>query len=266
MEVPSESGLEHAENVSVIETATTRDSNFENRFCINPRLKSATSASAAAGIAPARMSRLSTIDTPRKINIPSPPAPTAAAIVATPTAITVATRIPAKITPMARGISTFHRSCASVMPMARPASRIAGSTPDMPVNVFRMIGSNEYSTSATIAVRVPIPPMNGSGIKKPNKARLGTVCTIFATARMGRLNRGLRVIRIPTGRPIATAMSIEIPTISRCSAINSSTSDRRVHMNSNTFMRNSRRTLSLQDRSAFEIQRREPARADVRPS
>ena len=115
------------------------------------------------------------MDTPLKMNIPSPPAPTAAAIVATPTAITVATRIPAKMTPKASGISTFHNSCESVIPIARPASRIAGSTPEIPVNVFRMIGSNEYSTKATMAVRDPIPPMNGNGIKKPNKARLGIV-------------------------------------------------------------------------------------------
>src|SRR5437867_8086272 len=53
-----------------------------------------------------------------------------------PTAITVATRIPAKITPKASGISTFHKSCASVIPIARPASRIAGSTPEIPVNVL----------------------------------------------------------------------------------------------------------------------------------
>ena len=40
------------------------------------------------------------------MNTPKPPPPIAAAMVAIPTDITVATLIPAKITPEARGIST----------------------------------------------------------------------------------------------------------------------------------------------------------------
>src|SRR5947209_17107933 len=81
-----------------------------NRFCRSPNVKSAVSARTAAGIAPARMNWLSTMATPRKTNSPSPPAPMAAAIVATPTAITVATRMPARMVLMARGISTRHSS------------------------------------------------------------------------------------------------------------------------------------------------------------
>ena len=166
------SGCEHETRPAAI---MTRHRSFENRFSIAPSPKSAMSASAAAGMAPARISRLSTIETPRKMNIPSPPAPTAAAIVAIPTQRTVATRSPAKMTLRARGISTVHNNCRSVIPIPRPASRMAGSTPEIPVNVFRMIGSNEYRTNATIAVRAPIPPINGNGIKNPKRARLGMV-------------------------------------------------------------------------------------------
>src|SRR5262245_14735750 len=71
-----------------------------------------------------------------------PPASMAAAMVAVPTQITVATRTPARITPRARGNSTWKSSWRSVIPMPRPASRIAGSTPLIPVKVLRMIGSS----------------------------------------------------------------------------------------------------------------------------
>src|SRR5262249_35544434 len=63
-----------------------------------PRSESAPRASAAAGRAPARMVRLSTIATPRKMKTPRPPAPMAAAIVARPIPITVASRLPARMT------------------------------------------------------------------------------------------------------------------------------------------------------------------------
>src|SRR5262249_39357135 len=63
-----------------------------------PRIPSAASASAAAGNAPARMVRLSTIATPRKMKTPRPPAPMAAAMVARPIPMTVASRIPARMT------------------------------------------------------------------------------------------------------------------------------------------------------------------------
>ena len=57
-------------------------------------------------MAPARMTPESTIETPRKMYMPRPPAPIAAAMVANPTAMTAATRMPAKITPSASGSST----------------------------------------------------------------------------------------------------------------------------------------------------------------
>src|SRR5207253_7655712 len=71
-----------------------------------PMVRSAPTASNAAGSAPARIIRLSTIATPRKMNTPSPPAPIAAAIVATPIPTTVATRTPARMTLAASGSST----------------------------------------------------------------------------------------------------------------------------------------------------------------
>jgi hypothetical protein len=78
------------------------------------------------------MSVSSTTATPRKMYTPSPPAPMAAAMVAVPTLTTVATRTPARITPKPSGNSTCVSSCQSVMPIPRPASRTAGSTPAIP--------------------------------------------------------------------------------------------------------------------------------------
>ena len=76
------------------------------RLSSHPTPKSASRARIAAGMAPARMTRSSTIASPRKINSPSPPAPIAAAMVASPTEITTATRTPDKITLTANGNST----------------------------------------------------------------------------------------------------------------------------------------------------------------
>ena len=83
---------------------------------------------------------LSTIDNPRKMYSPSPPAPMAAAIVAVPTPITVATRRPATIDGSASGSSTMNNSCRGVMPMATPASTTAGSRLCSPPTVVRTIG------------------------------------------------------------------------------------------------------------------------------
>src|SRR6185295_12307757 len=141
------------------------------RRSIAPSRVSAASAIAAAGNAPPRMRALSSEATPAKTSVPSPPAPIGAAIVATPTPITVASRMPAMMTLAASGSSTRRKSCASVMPMPTAASRSPGSIDAMPVTVFRRIGSNAYSVSATSAVRVPIPK-KGSGISRPKSARL----------------------------------------------------------------------------------------------
>src|SRR5580704_5549987 len=107
-----------------------------------PRRKSAASARSAAGIAPARISWLLTMANPRKMNSPSPPAPTAAAIVAIPMVKTVATRTPARIVENASGNSTLKRIWPSVIPMPRAASRTGASTPEMPATVPRIIGSS----------------------------------------------------------------------------------------------------------------------------
>jgi len=71
---------------------------------------------------------------------PSPPAPTAAAMVAVPTPITVATLTPATICGNASGSSTMRSSCRFVMPIATPASMIARSMVVSPVTVVRTIG------------------------------------------------------------------------------------------------------------------------------
>ena len=60
-------------------------------------------------MAPARISRLSTMANPRKINSPKPPAPMAAAMVAMPMVRTVAIRIPARMVENESGNSTWRR-------------------------------------------------------------------------------------------------------------------------------------------------------------
>src|SRR5262249_55501818 len=83
----------------------TRHRGGRRRRSSAPRSASAPRASAAAGSAPARMVRLSTMATPRKMKTPSPPAPMAAAMVARPMPITVASRTPARMTLAASGSS-----------------------------------------------------------------------------------------------------------------------------------------------------------------
>ena len=178
----------------------------------------------AAGSAPARISVSSTTATPRKMYTPSPPAPMAAAIVAVPTLTTVATRTPARITPRASGSSTCVRSSQSVMPIPRPASRTAGSTPAMPVYVFRTIGSSAYTTSATIAVVAPIPPIKGSGMRNPNRARLGMVWNTLARPSTGPRHAGRRVSTMPPGTPTTMAIAVELATSDRCCPTRPSTS------------------------------------------
>ena len=73
---------------------------------------------------------------------PRPPAPTAAAMVAVPIPITVATRMPATMAGRASGSSTIQRSCRGVIPIATPASMMYGSMLFRPAAVVRMIGSS----------------------------------------------------------------------------------------------------------------------------
>jgi hypothetical protein len=103
---------------------------------------STASASSAAGTAPARIIVEFTIDSPRKMYSPRPPAPIAAAIVAVPTPMTAATRMPATIDGSASGNSTIHKRWRDVIPIAIPASRIARSRFLSPATVVRTTGSS----------------------------------------------------------------------------------------------------------------------------
>src|SRR5580704_6128934 len=108
----------------------------------HPSPPSAASAMHAAGIAPARICAVSTEANPRKMKTPRPPPPIAAAMVAVPIVVTVATRTPARMTGAARGISTCHNNWRAVIPIAIADSRTARSTPRIPASVLRKIGSS----------------------------------------------------------------------------------------------------------------------------
>jgi hypothetical protein len=113
------------------------------------------------------------------------------------------------------------------MPSPVADSMTAGSTEEIPACVFRRIGRSAYTTSAAIAVRAPIPPMRGSGIRNPKRARLGIVWTTFAKPRTGRARRGRRVSATPSGTPIATASAVETRTRTTCSPVSATISVRR---------------------------------------
>ena len=132
---------------------------------------SAASANNAAGTAPASTNPLSTLATPRNINSPKPPAPIAAAIVATPTQVTVAVRNPAKMTLAASGKFHFNQSLPSrSFPKHSTTSISAASTLKIPAYVFRRIGSSAYPVNATIANRAAaFSPSHGTGSSKPKQ-------------------------------------------------------------------------------------------------
>src|SRR5437899_1160455 len=71
-----------------------------------------------------------------------------------------------------------------------------------------------------MAVRLPIPPMKGTGMRNPNSARLGMVCKIFAKPTTQRLSDTRRVSQTPVGIEMPIAINIAISTSSRCSAVN----------------------------------------------
>ena len=70
-----------------------------------------------------------------------------------------------------------------------------------------------------ITVRLPMPPMNGIGIRKPNNARLGMVCITLAKPSSQRRSPARRVSRIPSGTPISMATAIALSTSTRCSPV-----------------------------------------------
>ncbi len=142
---------------------------------------------------------------------PRPPAPIAAAMVVTPMQIAVATRIPASKTGAASGNCTCQSTCRGVIPMPRADSITAGSTSAIPVHVFRKIGNSAYSESATMAVLAPTPPIHGTGIRKPNSARLGIVCTTLAAPITQRCSR----CGEPTRRPGAIQSRAQSPSTRR---------------------------------------------------
>src|SRR5438552_11474670 len=78
-----------------------------------------------------------------------------------------------------------------------------------------------------MAVRTPMPPMNGTGMRKPKRARLGIVWARLARARTGRARRGRRASAMPTGTPTATAMPAETRTSSMCCPTRRASSARR---------------------------------------
>src|SRR5688500_19262416 len=81
----------------------------------------------------------------------------------------------------------------------------------MPVIVLRRIGNTAYNVNATSAVRVPMPPMNGSGIRKPNSARLGIVCVRLASATIGRDHDGRLAAMMPRGRSEEHTSELQSP-------------------------------------------------------
>src|SRR5262249_21370776 len=93
-----------------------------------PSRKSASKARIAAGMAPARMTASLTIATPRKMKVPRPPAPMAAAMVATPMVMTAAVRMPAMMKLLASGRGAGGKIRSSVIPIPFAASSSAGST------------------------------------------------------------------------------------------------------------------------------------------
>ena len=63
-----------------------------------------------------------------------------------------------------------------------------------------------------------------SGMRKPNSAKLGTVCMMLAKPRIGLLSAGWRVSKIPKGTPISTAMPVDMTTRNKCSKTSSANS------------------------------------------
>src|SRR5712692_1283420 len=79
-----------------------------------------------------------------------------------------------------------------------------------------------------------MPPISGTGIRKPNSARLGIVCTTLAAPSTQWRNAARRAMTIPSGTPMSTAISIATATSARCSSVSRKTSSRFWIMNSKT--------------------------------
>src|SRR5690348_9157139 len=115
----------HAQHAACLGTGAARYERRERRRytrdnfrSTHPNPPSAANAISAAGTAPARICAVSTDATPRNMNTPSPPPPIAAAMVAVPMVVTVATRMPARMVGAASGNCTCRNICPLVIPIA----------------------------------------------------------------------------------------------------------------------------------------------------
>ena len=99
---------------------------------------------AATGMIPASTASMVPVLRPiaKRIVWPRSSTPTVAPTVAIATIITVACRMPPRMTGTASGSSTLRSTCRGFMPMPRAASTTAGSTVLMPARVFRVTGSS----------------------------------------------------------------------------------------------------------------------------
>ena len=112
------------------------------------------------------------------------------------------------------------------MPIATPASTTARSTDVRPAAVVRITGRSAYTMRTRIAVCAPTPPMNGTGMRNPNIARLGIVWTMFASVIRGAPTLGRLDATMPSGTPIATATAVEATTSITCWPSSAATSAR----------------------------------------
>ena len=149
--------------------------------------------------APARYPRSPPLE---RSSSPSPPAPIAAAIVATPTQVTVAVRKPARITLAEIGKFHLEQSSASTSFQSHWQHR---STQDrhsrFPHTYSAESATAHTPSSARIANRAAFSPSHGTGNSNPNSARLGTVCSTFANPITGLANPCFRVKQNPQRQP-----------------------------------------------------------------
>src|SRR4029453_17310659 len=80
--------------------------------------------------------------------------------------------------------------------------------------------------SAVTAALAPTPPTSGSGSRKPNIARLGTVWNTLAIDTSGALMRGRLAARIPIEKPTMVAAAVAAATSSTCTIRACPTSNR----------------------------------------
>ena len=185
-----------------------------------PNRKSRPKAISEAGIAPSNTRSMFWELSPRLINQPRPPAPAKAAMVMVPTAATAEMRMPDMIKGSAMGISMRSSRFHLVMPIPFATSMVLGSMLMMPVYVFLMIGKRAYTMTIRIAGLVPMPT---KGTEKASSAIQGMDCMTLAAPMTTWATGLLRVMRMPTGTPIAREIKTASVVIFMCS-MNSSNS------------------------------------------